>query len=121
MILGMSLPAASVRMGTDVATAAHAASPATADALLHELHASQPTLLQRITKVVPPMLPKAYRWSGEMEEIAGFVGGPESDTYRGLAKVYERVERSVSGGDGGNDVEIFTKFVEDARRAVVLG
>lgn len=38
--------------------AAHAASPATASALMHELKASQPAVLQRITSRVPDMLPK---------------------------------------------------------------
>lgn len=98
-------------------TAAHAASPATAEALLHELQASQPGLLQRITKTIPPMLPKAYRFVGEMEEIADFVrdglGEGESNVHRGLAQVYGRVERSMNE-PGLGDVEILKKFVEKA-------
>lgn len=96
--------------------AAHASSPETAEALLYELSASQPTLLQRITGTVPPMLPKAYRWVGEMSEIAGFVGGEEGDIYRGLSKLYERIEGSVNSGGAGGDVELLKKFVEDAKR-----
>jgi len=61
------------------------------------------------------MMPKAYRWVGEMEEIAGFVGGGEGDIYNGLARLYERIERSVEEGDGG-DVDVLKKFIDDAQR-----
>lgn len=53
------------------------------------------------------MLPKAYRWVGEMEEIAGFVGGESGNIYHGLAEVYGRVERSEEG-----EVEILNGFVK---------
>ncbi|OJA10514.1 hypothetical protein AZE42_01705 [Rhizopogon vesiculosus] len=94
--------------------AAHASSPATADALMRELQMSQPILLDRLVKSVPTMLPKAYRWVGEMEEIADFVGGREGDVYRGMAKVYERVEKSVSGDQ--EDVSTLRNFVEQAKK-----
>ena len=99
-----------------IATAAHASSPATATALLHELHTSQPAFLNRITKVVPQMLPKAYRWVGEMEEIAGFVGEGEGDVYNGMARLYERIERSMNERKEGGDVDVLDKFVYDAKR-----
>ena len=57
--------------------------------------ARQPELVGRIKRMVPAILPKAYRWVGEMEEIAGFV--EEGNIYHGLAEVYGRVERSESG------------------------
>ncbi|KAG9316205.1 6-phosphogluconate dehydrogenase C-terminal domain-like protein [Chiua virens] len=98
---------------TTMILAAHGSSPATAEALLKELGVSQPEVLDRIVKAVPSMLPKAYRWVGEMQEIAGFVG-QEGDIYRGLARIYERVDRSL-GGDRA-DVEVLHKFVEDAKR-----
>ncbi|KAF8828813.1 hypothetical protein HHX47_DHR3000364 [Lentinula edodes] len=60
---------------TTMILAAHASSPATAEALLHELSDSQPEFLRRITRTIPPMLPKAYRWVGEMEEIGSFPSG----------------------------------------------
>ena len=31
---------------------------------------------------------QAYRWVGEMEEIAGFVGEGEGEIYHGIAKLY---------------------------------
>jgi hypothetical protein len=74
---------------------------------LEELRDSQPELVGRIKRMVPEMLPKAYRWVGEMEEIAGFVGGGEGGIYHGLAEVYGRVERSEGG-----EVEILNRFVK---------
>ncbi|KAG2125966.1 6-phosphogluconate dehydrogenase C-terminal domain-like protein [Suillus clintonianus] len=99
---------------TTMVLAAHASSPATADALMRELHMSQPVLLNRLVEAVPPMLPKAYRWIGEMEEIADFVGGGEGDVYRGIAKVYERIEKSIAGDEV--DVATLRKFVEKAKK-----
>ena len=81
---------------------------------MNELGISQPVLLDRLVKNVPPMLPKAYRWIGEMEEIGDFVGGSEGDVYRGLARVYERIEKSLDGDQA--DVGVLNKFVEDAKK-----
>ena len=56
--------------------AAHAESPATSKALLEEFSMSQATpssVLTRIKSGLPSMIPKAYRWVGEMNEIASFV------------------------------------------------
>ncbi|KAF8200735.1 hypothetical protein BJ912DRAFT_921356 [Pholiota molesta] len=85
---------------TTIILAAHANSPATSEALLQELSDSQPELLERITRAVPAMIPKAYRWVGEMEEIAGFVGGGEGDIYHGMSQIYGRVERPLRRGTG---------------------
>lgn len=65
------------------------------------------------------MLPKAYRWVGEMEEISQFVGSGEGKIHEGLARTYERVEKSLNAGQGeaaGEDVRVLKKFAEDARR-----
>ena len=103
--------------------AANASSPATANALLHELAASQPVILQRIVNSTPGMLPKAYRWVGEMEEISQFVenglgkqagptDGPQpavegiGQIHMGLARLYERVTHSVDAGEGFGDVKV---------------
>ncbi|KAI0644620.1 6-phosphogluconate dehydrogenase C-terminal domain-like protein [Trametes meyenii] len=99
--------------------AAHASSPATAQALLHELHDSQPAVLQRITRSIPGMLPKAYRWVGEMEEISSFVrdglGEGEAHVHHGFANVFERVEKSLPDGE---DVGVLKKFVNDAKAVI---
>lgn len=62
------------------------------------------------------MIPKAYRWVGEMEEIAGFVGGDEGDIYHGMASIYSRVEKSLAEGNG--DVETLKEFVAKAQSRV---
>jgi 3-hydroxyisobutyrate dehydrogenase-like beta-hydroxyacid dehydrogenase len=41
-----------------------------AEGLRRELERSQPQLLAWFSRMVPPMYDKAYRWVGEMEEIA---------------------------------------------------
>ena len=42
------------------------------------------------------MLPKAYRWGGEMEEIAAFVGAGEAAAiYQGLARLFERLAQDT--------------------------
>jgi len=104
---------------TTMILAAHASSPATANALIHELASSQPFFLKRITTAVPGMLPKAYRWVGEMEEISQFVGGGEGKIHEGLARLYERVESSRQHEEGGgSDVQVLKKFVEDAKKVI---
>lgn len=64
----------------------------TAEPLLAELKASFPPL-PWITRQVPGMYHRAYRWVGEMEEIADFVSEDEAarDMYRGIAKLFERM------------------------------
>ena len=57
-------------------------------------------LLERITRDVPEMFPKAYRWVGEMKEISGFVGGKGAEIYQGMSGIYERVEKSLQEGNG---------------------
>ncbi|KAI9572337.1 6-phosphogluconate dehydrogenase C-terminal domain-like protein [Boletus coccyginus] len=100
---------------TTMILAAHASSPATAEALIQEMSRSRAWMLDQLVDAVPAMMPRAYRWVGEMEEIGEFVGGEEADIYRGLAKTYGRVEKSL-GGDRA-DIEVLNNFVEGAKRA----
>ncbi|KAF3017386.1 hypothetical protein E8E14_000909 [Neopestalotiopsis sp. 37M] len=63
--------------------------------VLDELRSEMaPQTLQRAEKGVVGMAPKAYRWVGEMEEIATTFeedGGFAQDSFRGAAKVYKAV------------------------------
>ncbi|PBK74265.1 6-phosphogluconate dehydrogenase C-terminal domain-like protein [Armillaria solidipes] len=93
---------------------AHASSPATAKALLKILHETRPHIVQDATRGLPGMIPKAYRWVGEMEEIAAFLGEGAGDTYMGIAKVYERVETSLKGNNA--DIEVLKGMVEEAKK-----
>ena len=80
---------------------------------MKELYSSQPLLLQSATKSIPSMLPKAYRWVGEMNEISDFVGGPMGAVHKGMAAVYERVEQSLD--DDGEEKRVLECFVKEAK------
>jgi len=103
--------------------AAHASSPATAAALVSELGASQSQVLKELVYHVPIMIPKAYRWIAEMEELGAFVGplGMEGDIYRGLGMLFERVaqaavtEREVNVG---GDIQVLEEFVRKSRKVL---
>jgi 3-hydroxyisobutyrate dehydrogenase-like beta-hydroxyacid dehydrogenase len=64
-----------------------------AEALRAELAQSQPALFAWLSRQVPRMYPKAYRFVAEMEEIAGFVGEDPAARrlYDGAAQLYERL------------------------------
>lgn len=62
------------------------------------------------------MVPKAYRWVGEMQEIAAFVGAGEGSTYEGIANLYSRIERSRNGDQ--EDVQVLQKFVEEGKKSL---
>jgi L-threonate 2-dehydrogenase len=60
--------------------------------LRRELSESQPALTTYLTRSVPDMFGKAYRWVAEMEEIASFTGSEAEETmYDGIAELYERL------------------------------
>jgi 3-hydroxyisobutyrate dehydrogenase-like beta-hydroxyacid dehydrogenase len=83
-----------------------------AEALRAELAASQPALAAWFGRMVPSMYAKAYRWSGEMEEIAAFVAedAAAADLYRGAAAFYERL-----GGAGAEaEIAALRAFLDDA-------
>ena len=68
------------------------------------------------------MLPKAYRWVGEMEEISAFVreglGDGEAHVHHGFAHLYERIESSLPECE---DVSVLKKFIEDAKTVIREG
>jgi len=70
-----------------------------ADALRDELALSQPAILARLEVALPDMIPKAYRWVAEMQEIAGFLGPDHaaSQIYEGFAKWFEHLARDAKG------------------------
>jgi putative dehydrogenase len=73
-----------------------------ADALRAELASSQPALTAWFARMVPGMFDKAYRWAGEMEEIADFAQADAAAAaiYGGAATLYARL------ADAGSQVEI---------------
>jgi putative dehydrogenase len=63
------------------------------EALEKEFSTSQAALYAWLTRQIPTMYPKAYRWDGEMREIAKF-GGSEPGVaamYNGLAERYAAI------------------------------
>jgi putative dehydrogenase len=95
-----------------------------ATALHNELEASQPHLLAWLTRQVPRMYPKAYRWVAEMEEIGHFLGDdtPHGDMFDAIARLYAdiaAVERAPSPGDAVAQLAAFFTpgQVADRKRA----
>ncbi len=71
----------------------------TADALYAEMAISQPALLGWLTRSMPRMHSKAYRWVAEMEEISAFVGEDPAGAqfYQAAARLYERIAADFDG------------------------
>ncbi len=70
-----------------------------AGALEHELASSESWLLGSLARRIPDMLPKAYRWVAEMQQIREFVGADPAaaEIYAGAAGLYERLARDFAG------------------------
>lgn len=71
----------------------------TAQALRAELAESQPDFTKWLSRQVPNMYAKAYRWVAEMEEIAGFVGEDAAarEMFEGSARFYEQIAADEAG------------------------
>jgi 3-hydroxyisobutyrate dehydrogenase-like beta-hydroxyacid dehydrogenase len=82
-----------------------------AEALKAELAESRPDLLGYLTRQVPDMYGKAYRWVAELEEISDFVGKdhPEHAMLTAAARLYERIAKDVEGEK--KDVGRMDKFL----------
>jgi hypothetical protein len=81
-----------------------------AAALKQELPASQPQILARLSKSLPDMYPKAYRWVDEMRFIAEFIGAtfPEAGIFGGAAGLYQRLAEHVAGaGEERTSLDVF--------------
>ncbi len=77
-----------------------------------ELAESAPDLLGIATRSVPRMPPKAYRWIGEMEEIAATFAavGLTPQLLKGAAEIYRLVE--AAGPPSGDLDEVVRKLAE---------
>jgi putative dehydrogenase len=85
-----------------------------AQALHHELSKSQPALLSWLTKQMPTMYSKAYRWVDEMEEVSAFMQPSQgaSEMFAGAAHLYEQIAADFDGGK--TDVAALEAFVARA-------
>jgi 3-hydroxyisobutyrate dehydrogenase-like beta-hydroxyacid dehydrogenase len=79
-------------------------------ALYQEMSESLPGLLNSLGRQIPDMLPKAYRWVGEMREIAAYSGEDAAarDVFVGFAELFDRIARDVAGGK--NESAALTEF-----------
>ena len=80
-----------------------------ADALHAELAEREPEALAALNRKVPDMIPKAYRWVAEMQEIAKFLAPDGTrEIFEGAAAVYARIAEAPANGDA--DIEALKAF-----------
>jgi L-threonate 2-dehydrogenase len=92
-----------------------------ADALYEELAVSQPQLLAWLSRQVPRIYPKAYRWVAEMEEIGHFLndGTPGGDMFASVARLYKDVAdvaRAPAAGDAVAQLQAFFVKTDEGQR-----
>ncbi|HEY6833031.1 MAG TPA: DUF1932 domain-containing protein [Pseudolabrys sp.] len=70
-----------------------------AEALKAELEESQQPLFTWLTRQVPGMYSKAYRWVAELDEIGAFVGDDHAEhaMFEAAARFYERIAEDFDG------------------------
>jgi putative dehydrogenase len=75
-----------------------------------ELSQSEPQLLESLARRIPDMLPKAYRWVAEMEQISEFAAADPAAgaLYGAAARFYERMAADVE--NGGVETSAFAEF-----------
>lgn len=83
-----------------------------AEALKAELADSRPDLLGYLSRNVPGMYSKAYRWVAELDEIAEFVGQdhPESEMLAAAARLYDRIAADFDGNK--DEIAALDKMLE---------
>jgi L-threonate 2-dehydrogenase len=86
-----------------------------AQSLAREMAASESQLLASLSKRIPDMLPKAYRWVAEMQEISNFLGAdPGASTlYQGAARFYQGIAAQSATDPSLSDA--FSHFFEASR------
>ncbi len=82
-----------------------------AEALKAELADSQSALFGYLSRQVPSMYSKAYRWVAELDEISEFVGKghPESEMLAAAARLYERMAADFDGDK--DEIAALDKFL----------
>ena len=83
------------------------------EALRRELAEHQPQLWAWLSRQVPDMYAKSYRWVAEMEEIATFLGSTPAGitTFHGIAEFFDRIaEASRHRGSVDNAIDAIESF-----------
>jgi 3-hydroxyisobutyrate dehydrogenase-like beta-hydroxyacid dehydrogenase len=89
-----------------------AARAGVAEALAAEMADSQPGRIADQLRHLPATLRKAYRWDGEMEEIARFLD-PESgasEIFQGAAELYRRLAADAAAGPGSERLRLLGRY-----------
>jgi 3-hydroxyisobutyrate dehydrogenase-like beta-hydroxyacid dehydrogenase len=82
------------------------------ESLIAELKESQPAMYDRFRGGLPGMYSKAYRWDGEMEEIARFLE-PEAGAatmFHGASALYEHIAEADREGPDSEIIAILDRF-----------
>jgi L-threonate 2-dehydrogenase len=87
-----------------------------AQALQAELAESQPALFGFLTRQIPFMYSKSYRWVAEMNEISDFVGDefPEHAMMEAAAEFYERIAADFEGDK--QEIGAMDQFIGGAKK-----
>jgi putative dehydrogenase len=82
-----------------------------ADELRAEFGRSHPAVLANFERAIPDMFSKAYRFDGEMEEIADFVGEDKSarQMYLAFADFYRRIAADFEGRQ--DEIKALSEFL----------
>ena len=85
-----------------------------AESFVAELKDSQPQLYAWLSKQLPRMYAKAYRWDGEMREIAKFLQPEEgaSQMLTGAADLYQHVAEDNRAGPQSEIISTLDRFVK---------
>jgi 3-hydroxyisobutyrate dehydrogenase-like beta-hydroxyacid dehydrogenase len=82
------------------------------EAFVAEMKSSQAGRLEAAVRQMPMVLRKAYRWDGEMEEIAKFLD-PEaggSEIFRGAAELYRDLARDFEAGPEAERMALLDRY-----------
>jgi putative dehydrogenase len=77
-------------------------------------------MLGFLSRQIPSMFPKAYRWVAEMEEIAHFLeaDAPAKDIYRAIGRLYERMAALQEQGGADGELAELQAFCSKAAETV---
>ena len=94
-----------------------AARAGVAETLWKEIEADRPGLLGGAARQLPMVYKKAYRWDGEMEEIAKFLA-PEtggSQIFQGAADLYRAIAKDFAEGPEAERMALLARFPPKAK------
>ncbi|GAW04481.1 6-phosphogluconate dehydrogenase C-terminal domain-like protein [Lentinula edodes] len=124
-----------IALFTSMILASYNSSPSTSQGLLHSLHISQSTFIDQMIRLVPQMTPKAYRFVGEMKEVARFTEDEGLDEisciYEGAAHIFQKIadvheargrrEGQISSDQNGegseiDEIDVLLTVIKDAKK-----